>query len=273
MTDPKQIIEFTQELLIPAATDSLKTFYEAYIAGKDIGVEEKSDETPASRADKETEQVLRELIIEKFPEHGIIGEEFEAHNPESEFVWILDPLDGTREFLAKKPGCFGSLIALMRDGLPVFGAVIDPLYDKIWMSDRVNDEHVSLDVIDANQAVFACTNPQGMFQQDYQLEAMANFVKDSQEFRTELNCIGFVQLVDGNVDVAIEANLALHDIAALLPVLLNAGMTVIDLHGNDYNDVAFELPLASQQKFDVIAARDEALAWEVFEQMKVRQAA
>lgn len=273
MSDPKEIIEFTNELLVPAATDSLKTFYEAYINGEDIGIEEKTDSTPASQADKETERILRELIIEKFPEHGIIGEEFDHHNAEAEFVWILDPLDGTREFLAKKPGCFGSLIALMRDGLPVFGTVIDPLYDKVWMSDRVSDEHVSFEVIDVEDAVFASTNPQGMFDDDNQIEAIANFVKDSREFRTELNCIGFVQIIEGNVDVAVEANLALHDIAALLPVLLNANMSVLDLHGNDYNDVAFDLPLAAEQKFDVIAARDEALAWEVFEKMKVKRAA
>lgn len=273
MTDPKQIIDFASELLVPAVIESLKTFYDAYMNGEDIGVESKSDDTPASRADRETEKIMRDLITETFPDHGIIGEEFDALNPEAEFVWILDPLDGTREFLGKKPGCFGSLMALLRDGLPVFGVVVDPLYEKVWSSDRVSDEHVSFDVIEVSDAVFACTNPQGMFKDDGHLAVMTGFVKNSSEFRTELNCIGFVQLVEGNVDVAVENDLALHDVAALIPVLLNAGMSVIDLHGNDYNDAAFELPLAASQKFSIIAARDEALAWAVYDQLKMAKAA
>src|SRR5271170_1210574 len=85
-------------------------------------VETKSDQSPVTEADRGAEQLMRRLIEKKFPGHGIIGEEFGSENPDAEFVWVLDPIDGTKAFITACP-LFGTLIALMHRGQPVLGAI------------------------------------------------------------------------------------------------------------------------------------------------------
>lgn len=269
--DPQEIISFALDYMVPAASQSLKDFYEAYVDGDDIGIETKADTTPASQADKQTERILRDLIEERFPDHGIIGEEFDNTNLDAELIWVLDPLDGTREFLAKKPGFFGSLIALLRNGLPVFGAVADPLYDKVWHS----TQEISIDYFGApvlSDLVVSCTGPDTMFPDPVQKKIIDHIRDTALEFRTGLNCNGFAQICDGHVDMAIETDLALHDIAALIPVLSNADVTIIDFDGNDYADYTFDIPQAIDRKYSIIASSNKKLAYEIQQQMQKKAA-
>ena len=99
-----EYLKFIEDVLIPQAGDSIRAFYQKYCDGIDIGIEIKSDDSLASFADRETEKRLRELIINQYPDHGIWGEEFGAYQTDRDYIWVLDPLDGTREVLAKKPG-------------------------------------------------------------------------------------------------------------------------------------------------------------------------
>ena len=85
---------------------------------------------PVTRADRESEQVIRNLIAERYPDHGIVGEEFDDLNPEAEFCWVLDPIDGTRAFIAGLP-MFGTLIGLGFQGDPILGVLDQPV-----MNDR-----------------------------------------------------------------------------------------------------------------------------------------
>ena len=91
-----------------------------------INVESKSDLSPVTIADKLAEEKMRELIIQEFPTHGIIGEEFGNYNPDVEYVWILDPIDGTKSFISGALS-FGTLIALQRNGKPIIGVVNHPI--------------------------------------------------------------------------------------------------------------------------------------------------
>ena len=89
---------------------------------KKINIDFKHDSSPVTIADQNTELKIRELISSKYPSHGILGEEYEQINKEAEFVWVIDPIDGTRSFIAGHKD-FGTLIALMHNNKPILGMV------------------------------------------------------------------------------------------------------------------------------------------------------
>ena len=78
-------------------------------------IDNKADNTPVSIADKEIEHVLRQSISDRFPAHGVLGEEYELQKADSEYLWVIDPIDGTKSFICGHP-CFGALIALLKHG-------------------------------------------------------------------------------------------------------------------------------------------------------------
>ena len=91
-----------------------------------IAVDAKDDASPVTIADREAEQAMRDMIAARFPSHGIRGEEFGLHQPHSEFVWVLDPIDGTKSFVSGSLA-FGTQIALLHHGLPVLGLIDQPI--------------------------------------------------------------------------------------------------------------------------------------------------
>ena len=91
-----------------------------------IPVDIKADESPVTIADRQAEAALRRLIEETYPDHGIIGEELDNIREDAEFVWVLDPIDGTRSFITGKP-LFGTLIALCHQQVPVIGIIDQPI--------------------------------------------------------------------------------------------------------------------------------------------------
>lgn len=244
---------FAVERLAPAAADILRARYDDHVSGRDIGIETKSDASPASLADREAEQAMRDLIATTYPDHGIWGEEFGADGLERDWVWVLDPLDGTRAFLAQQPGGFGILIGLCHKGIPVFGLIHDPIGGELWRSDTIEPAPRQL------TGRVSCTAPQGMFQgSDYEQGAAELFRRFPAE--AGLNCIGFALVAESAVDLAVEADLRLHDIAALIPVLAAAGATVIDFDGRDYRHRRFDPAADAERKLTIIAARDAELA-------------
>ena len=101
---------------------------------RDLPVELKSDQTPVTFADRGAEELLRRMINQNFPAHGIIGEELGAENPGAEFVWVLDPVDGTKSFVTGVP-LWGTLIALLHRGQPVLGCIHQPVLQQLMLGD------------------------------------------------------------------------------------------------------------------------------------------
>src|SRR5437879_4279721 len=87
-----------------------------------IAIDQKSDQTPVTIADRAAEAAMRRLIKKRFPTHGILGEEYGATNAQADYVWVLDPIDGTKSFIGGIP-TFGTLIALTYRGQPVLGVI------------------------------------------------------------------------------------------------------------------------------------------------------
>ncbi|MDR3424245.1 MAG: inositol monophosphatase family protein [Alphaproteobacteria bacterium] len=251
-----ELAAFARSRLVPAARACLMRAYNAYCQGDDLGAALKEDGTPASRADRDTERLLREMIAEAYPDHGIAGEEYGVENADAEFIWVLDPLDGTKEFLAKVDG-WGILIGLLQKGKPVLGSIIDPQTIKIWDQDTKFPVANVKSTIE--QAIVATTAPENMFRDaPYAAGAQALFRRCAGR-RERLNCLGFAYAADGCVDVVAENRLTLYDIAALLPVLWAAGATCRNLSGADYRNIAFDVGEAAAAHYGLVASRDPSL--------------
>ncbi len=123
--DP-ELIAFANRLA-DAGGEVIRRFFR-----RPIEVDRKIDESPVTVADREAERAMRTLIEAAFPDHGIVGEEFGETRAGAELVWVLDPIDGTRSFIAGQP-LFGTLIALVRDGTPVLGVIDAPIMGERWI--------------------------------------------------------------------------------------------------------------------------------------------
>src|SRR5579863_9619853 len=97
-----------------------------------LTIETKADETPVTVADREAEAEMRALIEARFPDHGVLGEEHGRTRPEADYVWVLDPIDGTKSFISGVP-LFGTLIALTYRGRPILGLIAQPILRERWV--------------------------------------------------------------------------------------------------------------------------------------------
>ncbi|MEM7618132.1 MAG: inositol monophosphatase family protein [Pseudomonadota bacterium] len=253
--------EFIQTVLIPKANEVLSQYYSDYCEGKDIDIQTKADESPASLADREAERELRVLINQKYPEHGIWGEEFGAENLDAEYVWVLDPLDGTKQFLNKQEGCFVVLIGLFKGGKPYIGAASDPLSEETWLKCSItNDNAISIE-----EMVVASTASVRMFERhkyNANIQKLFSSVKRVVEHR---NAKSFLDVIDGYADIGIEADLSLHDIGALIPVCSGAGCIVTDFEGNDYTQETFEF---NRNKYDFLITRNQETTNKILKEIR-----
>ena len=256
--------DFAVNVLLPAASAILRDKYEEHCRGTDIDIQTKDDNSHASAADREAEKAIRDLIMKQYPDHGIWGEEYGTHQLDARYLWILDPLDGTREFLNKVPNHFGLLIGLFENGKPAYGLIHDPLSDETWTSqDQLNIPPVSSKSI--KEAAIACTCLAHMFDGDPALEGILHKAKEEKPL---LNCIGFARVARGEIDAVMEAHLGLHDIAAILPVLFAADCRVIDFDGNDYRDYTYDLGGYGKTKYSMIASRDHGLVDQILKDIQ-----
>jgi inositol-phosphate phosphatase/L-galactose 1-phosphate phosphatase/histidinol-phosphatase len=256
-TAPGDYLAFAHELA-DSAGEILRRYYRAPIA-----VEYKTDESPVTIADRETERAMRELIRGRFPEHGIEGEEFASEHDEAEFVWSLDPIDGTKAFLVGRPS-FGTLISLLHRGRPVLGIIDQCILRERWVGAEGAPSTCNQAVIraracpDLEHAVLCTTSPQ-MFKA---AEERAAFARVEQAVRFPVyggDCYAYGLLAMGFADLVIEADLQLHDFAALMPVIEGAGGVITDWqgralgHGSDGRVVAAGDPRVHAEALALLA--------------------
>ena len=215
-----------------------------------IEVIDKPDMTPVTRADRETEAALRDAINATYPDHGIIGEEFGNERADAEYVWVIDPIDGTQAFIAGIP-LFGTLIALARHGTPILGVIDHPALGERWIGGEghpttINGERAGARECRAlNGATLFTTSPD-LFDAA-ESERFARVAGDVKMCRYGTDCYGYALVASGHGDLVIEAGLDATDFAALEPVVRHAGGVMTDW-------CAQALTLASDGR--VIAAGD-----------------
>lgn len=217
-------------------------------------IEDKADASPVTRADKEAEKIMRTMIADAFPDHGVVGEEYGKENENATYVWVLDPIDGTRSFVTGKP-VFGTLIALLRDGKPVLGVINQPYVKERWIGvlgrpTVFNGEVVSTRKnVPLERAFMYSTGGRGMFSRDEEkkFNALESRVKLT---RYSSDCYAYGLLSMGCVDIVCEAGMKLYDYAALIPVVEGAGGFMSDWNGQ---------PLDAGSDGTVLALGDKAL--------------
>jgi myo-inositol-1(or 4)-monophosphatase len=197
-----------------------------------LGVEDKSGGAgfdPVTAADRAAEQAMRALIRKQFPAHGIVGEEFGAERPEAEFVWLLDPIDGTKSFISGMPA-WGTLIALTRGGRSVYGMMHQPFIGERFTGDGAAARYrgpagdralLARPCAALAEAVLYTTSPRLMKPEDRALfAAVEEKVRLS---RYGGDCYAYCMLAAGHIDLLIETELKPHDVAALIPIITGAG--------------------------------------------------
>lgn len=211
-------------------------FIRPLFANPSLAVEFKSDESPVTAADKGAEKLLRTLIGKKFPTHGIIGEEYGNDRPEAEFVWVLDPIDGTKSFISGVP-LFGTLIALMHQGQPILGAIHQPILQQLVIGDNrsttLNGHPVHIrQTSRMEEATLLTSDPinPAKYQNGAAYAALEKRVRLS---RTWGDCYGYLLLAAGFADIMCDPIMNPWDIQALIPVVRGAGGIITNWQGGD----------------------------------------
>ncbi len=205
-----------------------------------LGVEDKSRGKafdPVTEADRAAEQVMRHLIRSTFPSHGIIGEEFDNVDTDAPYVWALDPIDGTKSFIAGLPA-WGTLIGLLKEGDPVYGMMHQPFIKERFFGDGASARYRgpagerALRVRDCGRvedAILFTTSPRLMNMTDR--AAFSRVEEQARLSRYGGDCYAYCMLAAGLVDLVIETELKDHDIVALIPIIEGAGGVVTSWEG------------------------------------------
>jgi inositol-phosphate phosphatase/L-galactose 1-phosphate phosphatase/histidinol-phosphatase len=192
--------------------------------------------SPVTLADRAAERVMRALIEERYPSHGIYGEEYGQVRTDADFVWVLDPIDGTRSFITGKP-LFGTLISCLYKGTPVIGIIDQCVLDERWvgMAGRVstlNGNPIKTNGVNTLKDAEMYSTTPDMFKQGDELnkfDAMRDAVKTP---HYGADCYAYALVASGfGADIVVEADLGLYDYCAIVPVLQGAGGTISDWNG------------------------------------------
>lgn len=194
----------------------------------------KPDRTPVTEADQAIERAVRALITEQCPGHGVLGEEYGTRDRDAEYLWVIDPIDGTCGFLCGKP-LFGFLLALMHCGKPVLGLIDQPITGDRWIGvhrqpTRHNGKICQTSPVTALTAARLSTTAPGAFSPE-ELDRFDRLVPHAYITSYGGDCYQYGLVASGHLDLVVEASLAVHDWAALVPVCTGAGATVTDWTG------------------------------------------
>ncbi len=203
---------------------------------RDNAVTLKADKSPVTEIDRNTELMLRESIKMKFPSHGIIGEEFGRENDGAEFVWVIDPIDGTKSFITGVP-LFGTIIALLKNGEPILGLIDQPILKQRCIGDNetcwFNGRPVRASSHKTIEGATVLTSDSRHAESDYDAEKFRALVNKAAIFRSWGDCFGYMLIARGLAHVMLDARLEVWDLMPLLPILKGCGATYSDWHGGD----------------------------------------
>jgi len=245
MTDDDIVLA---ERLADAARKAIRPYFRA-----EYGLEDKADASPVTLADRAAEAAMREILNRDRPSDGIVGEEFGSERGEASRCWVLDPIDGTRSFIAGR-AIFGTLIALIEESAPVIGIIDQPIQGERWLGiagrpTRFNGEPCASRRCDALAGAQLGTTSPYLFSAG----GLAGFERLRDATRGLVlggDCYAYGTVALGQLDLVGEEGLKLHDFAALVPVVEGAGGRMCDWAGK---------PLGRDSDGKVIAAGDPAL--------------
>lgn len=225
---PEDFIPFA-ERLATISGEIVRRYYR-----KKIDTETKDDMTPVTLADKEIEKNLRAVIRSAFPGHGIIGEEFEHINPEAEYKWLIDPIDGTKSFMIGRP-IFGTLISLVKVNEPILGIIDQPILGERWtgvkgFATNFNYTPVKTRPCESISEATLCTTSPNLFKgKDF--DGFEKIRKSAKYAVYGGDCYSYGLLANGSVDIVLETDLKPYDFCALVPIIEGARGIITDWNG------------------------------------------
>jgi myo-inositol-1(or 4)-monophosphatase len=230
------VIDFTAFIgrLASASGETILPFFRTSLSIENKGSQ---DFDPVTEADRAAEAVMRRLINSSFPQHGIVGEEFGNEREDAEYVWVLDPIDGTKSFISGFP-IWGTLIALLHRGTPVYGMMHQPYIGERFSGDSGSARYQGAigsrklavrRCASLREAALFTTSPLLMNEGDR--EIFRSVEKQVRLTRYGGDCYSYCMLAAGHLDLVIETELKPYDIAALIPIVTGAGGVVTTWEG------------------------------------------
>ena len=221
----------------------------------------KGDYDPVTLADQGAEAEIRRLIAQRYPEHGVIGEEMGEDRPHAEFVWVLDPVDGTRAFVAGLP-LWTTLIGLRFQGEPVLGSIGQPVLGEVFVGCAAGSRLVTAageaplkarKGVSLREAIIATTDSEACFN-GAELGAWRQVRAAARLARMGCDAYAYAMVAAGAIDLVLEAGLKSWDVEAAVPVIAGAGGLVTDWQGEPIGRDGGQMAIAGDR-----AVLDEAL--------------
>lgn len=251
--DLDAIVQFAHELADLARPLTLRHFR------KPLSVENKAGGgafDPVTKADRAAEKAISRALAERFPAHGVVGEEFGTRRPAAPYQWVIDPIDGTRSYIMGSP-LWGTLIGLLKAGRPEFGMMDQPFTDeRLWSEKgrsyfrRGNAAPIRIRTRRCGalaDAILTSTHPE-LFDGPARRRTFAALSRATRMTRYGGDCYGYALLAAGHVDLILESGLKPYDIVALIPIIEGAGGVVTTWTGG-----------GATEGGDILACGDPAL--------------
>jgi myo-inositol-1(or 4)-monophosphatase len=221
--------------LANAAGEAIRPFFRTALGVENKGRAGTFD--PVTEADRAAETAMRALIRKHFPAHGIIGEEFGSERADAHYVWVLDPIDGTKSFIAGMP-VWGVLIGLLMDGVPVYGMMHQPFIGERFTGDGASARYrgpagerklsVRSCATLADAVVFT-TSP--LMMDDDERRRFQKVERAARLSRYGGDCYSYCMVAAGYADIVVEAGLQPYDVLPLVPIVEGAGGVVTTWDG------------------------------------------
>lgn len=225
---PAEFMDFAEELA-NASRALIRSRFR-----NNIAVEMKPDDTPVTAADLEVETLIRNMIADRYPDHGVIGEEHPSSAASAECVWVIDPIDGTRAFIAGRP-VFGTMIALTIGERPILGVVDIPITEERWVGATGHETRLNGEIArtrrsaSVNEAILLACSPEYL-----DGDAAAPFARIEAQSRFTIYDVGtqgYGLIASGHADIMIASRYGIVDYLAAVPVIEGAGGMIRDWTG------------------------------------------
>src|SRR5690348_5476142 len=215
-----------------AAAEVIRGLYQ-----KNLAVRTKEDQSPVTEADVRAEETIRTLLSERFPSYGFYGEETGKHAVGAECVWLVDPIDGTKSFVRECP-FFSTQIALMRGGRLVLGVSSAPAYGELAWAEQgagayLNDRPIRVSATADLAAAIVSTGNLKTMTRSAQWDRLGGLIRRVSRIRGYGDFVHYHLLARGSLDVVIESDVDILDIADLSVIVREAHGAFTDLAGND----------------------------------------
>lgn len=213
-----------------AAADISRNYFRG-----NLKVTTKVDRTPVTQADVECETAIKRILLKAYPQHGFYGEETGVMRDDAEYLWLVDPIDGTKGFIRQYP-FFSTQIALMRDGQPILGVSSGTMFGELAWAERgqgawLNGERLAVSEIDQLERGAISTGNLKSLAESAGWAALGGIVASADRIRGYGDFYHYHLLAAGKIEAVIESDVNILDIAALSVIVEEAGGVFTDLNG------------------------------------------